>query len=93
MGLILLFGDKDVSQTPTREKELRGEPDAVADWVVLVEGYDRSAVEQVKAELLGIDGLLDHGANANLIAGLYTLDYTLEEKRSKADLAATLTLF
>ncbi len=80
----LLLGDQAVSATPTQEKELRGQPDQIADWVVLVEGYDRHAVEQAKAEFLGRDGLYAHGAAGNPVAGLYSLDFTLGEDEAKA---------
>jgi len=62
---------------------MRGAPDAIADWVILVEGYDRPAVEQAKAELLGADGLFGHGGSVGLVAGLYSLDYTLGEEEAK----------
>jgi hypothetical protein len=80
----LLLGDKAVSATPTQEKELRGAPDQIADWVVLVEGYDRHAVEQAKAELMGRDGVFAHGAGGAPLAGLYSLDFTLGEDEAKA---------
>ena len=79
----LLIGDQAVSKTPTREKQLRAAPDAVADWVVLVNGYERAAVAQAKAELLGADGLLSNGASENPVAALYNLDYTLGEDEAK----------
>ena len=82
-GAHLLIGDRAVSDTPTQEKELRGAPDAIADWVVLVEGYDRTAVEQAKTELLGADGLFGHGGSEGSVAGLYSLDYTLGEEEAK----------
>lgn len=78
-----LTGDRAASETPTREKELRGAPDAVADWVVLVEGYERTAVEHAKAELLGRDGLFAHGVADAPIAGVYALDFTLGEDEAK----------
>lgn len=82
-GAHLLIGDQAVSATPTQEKELRGTPDAIADWVVLVEAYDAEAVKQAKAELLGADGVLSYGAAEVSMAGLYSLDYTLAEDEAK----------
>jgi hypothetical protein len=82
-GAHFLIGDRGVSDTPTQEKELRGKPDEIADWIVLVEGYDRAAAEQAKAELLGADGLVGHGAAEPLTAGLYSLDYSLGEEEAK----------
>jgi hypothetical protein len=81
-GAHLLIADQDVSSTPTEEKKLRGAPDAIADWVLLVEGYDRSAVEQARAGLLSRDGLFGHGAAA-VVAGLYSLDFSLGEDEAK----------
>lgn len=83
-GAHLLIGDEEVSGAPTEEKELRSQPDAVADRVLLVEGYDRDAVAQAKAELLGRDGLYGHGVDAVAAAGLYTLDFAIDEAEAKA---------
>ena len=83
-GAHLLIGDRAVSQTRTQEKVLRGEPDAVADWVVLVEGYDRAAVEFALSELIGTQGLVAHGATEKATTGLYSLDFTLGENEAKA---------
>ena len=83
-GAHLLIGDRAVSQTRTQEKALRGEPDAVADWVVLVEGYDRTEVERALSELTGTNGLVAHGAAEKLTTGLYSLDFTLSENEAKA---------
>ena len=83
-GAHLVIGDRAVSQTRTQEKVLRGEPDAVADWVVLVEGYDRAAVEFALFELIGTQGLVAHGAAETTTSGLYSLDFTLGEDQAKA---------
>lgn len=80
----LLLGDQSVSATPTKEKDLRPTADAIADWVLLVEGYDRHAVEQAKADLLGRDGLYAHGVAGEPVAGLYSLDFTLGQDEAKA---------
>ena len=79
----LLIGDQDVSNTPTEEKKLRGTPDAVADWIVLVEAYDQAVLEQARAELLGRDGLFGHGAEEGPLVGLYSLDFSLDEAEAK----------
>lgn len=82
-GAHLLIGDRAVSQIKTQEKALRGEPDAVADWVVLVEGYDQGAVEQALAELSSPAGMTANGAKAGWTTGLYRLDFTLGEDEAK----------
>jgi hypothetical protein len=82
-GAHLLIGDPEISQIKTQEKEIRGDPDAIADWVILVEGYDRIATEQALAELRGSDGLVAHHAVEGLIGGLYSLDYMIDEVEAK----------
>lgn len=83
----LLFGDEAASNVQTEEKAIRGAPDEVADWIILVEGYDASAVEAALAELNSAGdgrGLRDHGAAAGAAFGLYTLDYAIAEDEAKA---------
>lgn len=81
-GAHLLVADSAASRMGTREKALRGVPDAVADWVVLVEGYDSAAVTAVRSELAA--ALPAHGAMPAMAAGLYTLDFTLGQEEAKA---------
>ena len=80
-GAHLLIGDWSASQMRTHEKALRGEPDAIADWVILVEGYDAGEVATARSELTA--ALPDHGAAVGLVAGLYTLDFTLGQEEAK----------
>ena len=47
----LLIADHDKSSTPTRERSLRAAPDTVADWVLLIEGYDEKAITHHQANL------------------------------------------
>jgi hypothetical protein len=47
----LLIADHDKSSTPTRERSLRSGSDAVADWVLLIEGYDETAITHRQASL------------------------------------------
>lgn len=82
-GAHLLVGDSAASQTKSEEKALRGEADKIADWVLLIEGYDRAAVEHALAELRGPDGLVAHGAADAMAPGLYALDFTLGEDEAK----------
>lgn len=83
-GAHLLVADRTASQLGTKEKQLRGEPDRVADWVVLIEGYDLEAVEQAQIEMVGSDGLTAHGAEQAMESGLYRLDFTIGEDEAKA---------
>ena len=56
---------------PTREQRIRG-GDAEADWIVLVEGYDESALHALRRDALSDAALVDAGA-ASVVAGLYRL--------------------
>ncbi len=80
-GAHLLIGDRAASQTRTQEKALRGEPDAIADWVLLIEGYDGESVATARANLT--KALPGHGADQPMVAGLYSLDFTLGEDQAK----------
>ena len=66
----LLIADRERSGTPTREKSLRATQDTVADWVLLVEGYDETAVAQNRSSLLR-----QSGAGLEIVADLYTMDH------------------
>jgi len=62
---------------PTTEQKIRGGADATADWIVLVSGYDVEAVWQVADDALGAAALAAAGARPGVLAGLYSLRYTL----------------
>ncbi len=83
-GTHLLIGDQAASQTKNKEKELRSGPDAIADWIILVEGYERSAVEGALLTLSGPQGLAAHGDDKGLVTGLYSLNFALEEREAEA---------
>ncbi|WP_157934325.1 hypothetical protein [Microvirga ossetica] len=66
----LLIADRDRGKTPTQEAVLRGGQDTVADWVLLIEGYDQAAVFQDRTALLR-----QNGAGPDIAADLYALDH------------------
>jgi hypothetical protein len=80
-GAHLLIGDRAASPTRTQEKALRGEPDAIADWVILVEGYDSGEVAAARSELA--TALPAGGAEHGMVAGLYTLDFALHQEEAQ----------
>jgi len=69
----LLRGDEAASQTETAEKKLRDRPDAVADRVVLVEGYDEAALAAVRDGDLSATALREAGAAGSPQVALYRL--------------------
>jgi hypothetical protein len=66
----LLIVDRERSRAPTREAALRGGQDAVADWVLLVEGYDEAVVAQDRSGLLR-----QSGAGPDITGDLYRMDH------------------
>jgi hypothetical protein len=76
-GAHLLRADEAASRTPTREKQLRAQPDAVADWVLLVEGYDAAAVRDLRGGGLSPGALEALGAVPVAVTDLYRLVHLL----------------
>jgi hypothetical protein len=74
----LLITDRERSQTPTREKSLRATQDTVADWVVLVEGYDEAAVARSRSSLLP-----QSGAGLDITTDLYMMEHIVQREPSQ----------
>lgn len=62
----------------TDESKLFQRPDALARWVILVEGLDQATVEAACGDLLGADTLVRHGASPDAAGAVYRLTYSLE---------------
>ena len=75
-GAHLLVTDTPQTSRPTTEQRIRG-ADAVADWIVLLSGYEGEAVEEAVAAKLSAAELHRLGAQQKLIAGRYRLGYTI----------------
>jgi hypothetical protein len=71
-GAHLLIADPALSGTPTREQRLRGGQNHVADWVLLVEGFQQEAVAASRSECL-----LRAGAEPDMTTDLYALQHLL----------------
>ena len=76
-----LIGEHAASTLQTEEKKLRATPDAVADRVILIEGYDGEAITEARSELL--ERLREKGLAARAVAGRYTLDFSIDEDEAK----------
>jgi hypothetical protein len=59
----------------TTEQKIRGK-DREADWVLVITGYDATALEALAAAELGDAALADAGAAPGSVAGLYRLAYS-----------------
>ena len=68
------------TQTPqiaaTTEQKIRGGADAAADWVFIVCGYDRTALESLMLNELSDAALAAQGARPGVLRGLYTLSHS-----------------
>ncbi len=62
---------------PTTEQRIRGGADAVADWILLLSGYEAAAVTQALEIRLGPDALAAAGAAPGQQRGLYRLRHAL----------------
>jgi hypothetical protein len=78
VGAHLLCGDPGASELPTTEKRLRARSDAVADWVILVEGYEAAALETLDEEALSSARLAGLGAGPDRALGLYQVIHSLD---------------
>jgi hypothetical protein len=83
-GAHLLLTDTPKTSSTTMEQKIRG-ADGVADWIVLLSGYDPDAIQKAVADRLSPSALRRCGAGENSIIGQYRLAFTL----AALDLAAT----
>lgn len=75
-----LLESQPMAGTPqTTEQKIRGK-DAVADWILLICGYDVEAVKAVVENELGPEALVAHGALPDPAAGFYRAAYSLTSR-------------
>jgi hypothetical protein len=77
VGAHLLQGEKSATGGDTTEKKLRGTPDQVADWVVLIEGVERENIDAIRGGVASNDAFIRHGAKPPIERGLYRLQFAL----------------
>jgi hypothetical protein len=76
-GAHLCQADVAATQVGTEEKKLRQEPDALARWVLLIEGGDAAQLESVCLDFLSGDALARRGAASDPTLGIYQLQFLL----------------
>ena len=81
VGAHFLTADEVASQTETEEKKLRSQPDEIANWVIIVEGYDEDEMQSIVTTALTAKHLEELGA----FPGSQTNFYELEHIASDAD--------
>ncbi|MEO7548564.1 MAG: hypothetical protein ABIT82_09090 [Ramlibacter sp.] len=83
-GAHLLEASPVVQAEMTAEQRIRG-GDAMADWVVLVVGYDAKALVALTQNQLAAEGLATQGAKPSQTAGWFELSGTLNAAERAAD--------
>ena len=73
------LGEPDAAATAVRtdEKKLLKIPDAMARWLVMIEGVDRDAVAAASSAALGDAALRAAGAGGEIQRGLYQLSFAM----------------
>lgn len=82
-GIIAVhLGEADVAATTVRtaEKKLLDRPDALARWVIILEGSDQAAVEAAAAAVLTPSALPANGADGEVLTGVYQLAFSLDRE-------------
>lgn len=78
VGAHLLQADLGTTAVPTREKEMRGQPDEAADWIVVIERIGDAG------PALTPDELASHGAAADCAVATYVLQSILTAEEGAA---------
>jgi len=60
----------------TKEQQIRGAADQVADWVLVAIGYDPVVMKQLAETELSPDSLIQAGGRPGQTSGLYALSYS-----------------
>jgi hypothetical protein len=82
-GAHFLITDTPRTSSPTTEQQIRG-ADAVADWIVLLSGYDSDAVKDAVSNRFSASALKTMGARGEPMAGRYTLAFTMTAQDAAA---------
>ena len=85
IAIHLLEGQTHAGQGRTAEKALRGGPDKVAGWILLVEASSPQALEQFRSEVGSSSQLERHGKASSVNRGIYALQFAL----TKAEIASS----
>jgi hypothetical protein len=75
-GAHLLITDTPQTRSRTTEQQIRG-ADGVADWIVLLSGYDPDVVQDTVSDRFSVSALQGMGAQGEPLTGCYTLAFTM----------------
>ncbi|MBR0820779.1 DUF4286 family protein [Bradyrhizobium liaoningense] len=85
VGIHLLQGRTEAGLAQTAERALRGGPDKVAAWILLIEGSSPEALARFRTTTGNDSELERHGAASRINRGLYALQFAL----TKAEISAS----
>jgi hypothetical protein len=75
-GAHLLITDTPRTSAPTTEQQIRGS-DAVADWIILLSGYDSDIVQDAASGGFSASALRSIGSEETVVMGWYRLAFTM----------------
>jgi hypothetical protein len=75
----LLKGRSDASSGVSAEKTLRGQPDQIADWILLIEGVGPDPLLAVRSSGSAAAALVAAGAAPTIARGCYQLQFDLSK--------------
>jgi hypothetical protein len=84
VGLHLLQGQAAAGQGDTAEKKLRGTPDKVAAWILLVEASRPEALAAFRSGAGAAAALVAAGATEKILRGIYQLQFALTKSELMA---------
>ena len=85
VGVHLLQGEASLSGGNTAEKSLRGRPDRIAAWVLLIEAVEPSHLKRLRAGSVSEQALRGAGVTGAIERGLYRLQFALTKTELNAD--------
>ncbi len=84
IGVHVLRGLADASSGGSAEKALRSAPDAIAEWVVLVEAADAEPLHSLRGGAFSGEALAALGAGGAIERGIYRLQFGLDHDEAVA---------
>lgn len=84
VGAQLWQGDNESTMVETEERDLRPEPDQVADLAIFVEGADIAAINAVAEGPLSLEALRAHGAADGALVVTHQLLCSVEKQEPEA---------
>ncbi|MBX9842220.1 MAG: hypothetical protein K2Z80_10485 [Xanthobacteraceae bacterium] len=73
VGVHLLEADAAARGPNTREQALRGKRDEAADWVIVLEGFDRAAIREIPASHLAVELVAHDDVRGDIAVSVYEL--------------------